>query len=249
MSFRASLGFVAVLIIAACNSSHDGGSADAGGADSAARDAGGGVMDAGFHDSGPRDGGSRDAAVVPLDAPETTCSELVALPIGAPCVGATYCPGGCLQIRCLHGIVIRKDACEPDAGSCDFEYADSCGTDSDCAAVWYPDCCGGAMAHGLEVGEVEAFAQYASRCAPEPTCECLSGLTDQEGQTVTRTDEVAARCVAGRCLARKRGCGGDGDCAVGEVCCYPCGTPGCENRCTAPCMDGPGCAGGCPLLP
>lgn len=43
--------------------------------------------------------------------------------------------------------------------------------------------------------------------------------------------------------------GGGSLCAAGLACCYPCGIPGCKDQCTMPCMDGPGCSGGCPLLP
>ena len=45
-------------------------------------------------------------------------------------------------------------------------------------------------------------------------------------------------------------CDGSGQstCATGLVCCYPCGIPGCQNKCAAPC-SGPGCAGGCPIVP
>lgn len=41
----------------------------------------------------------------------------------------------------------------------------------------------------------------------------------------------------------------DGVCGTGLVCCYPCGIPGCDSVCQAPCDGGPGCEGGCPLLP
>ena len=39
-------------------------------------------------------------------------------------------------------------------------------------------------------------------------------------------------------------------CAPGLACCYPCGIPGCSNRCQTPCPAGsPGCFNGCPLVP
>ena len=46
-------------------------------------------------------------------------------------------------------------------------------------------------------------------------------------------------------------CGGlYGDCAVGLVCCYPCGIEGCDNVCMEPCdATEPWCAGGCPMYP
>lgn len=46
-------------------------------------------------------------------------------------------------------------------------------------------------------------------------------------------------------------CGGDQQltCAESLVCCYPCGIPGCQFKCTKPCKAGPGCMNGCMLLP
>jgi hypothetical protein len=40
-------------------------------------------------------------------------------------------------------------------------------------------------------------------------------------------------------------CASDADCAGGELCCYPCGIPGCSNACTP--VSGSG--GRCPALP
>ena len=37
-------------------------------------------------------------------------------------------------------------------------------------------------------------------------------------------------------------------CADGLVCCYPCGIPGCQDRCMVPCT-GSACSNGCPMLP
>lgn len=39
-------------------------------------------------------------------------------------------------------------------------------------------------------------------------------------------------------------CANDAQCPAGLKCCYPCGIPGCENRCSRPASDG-----NCPLLP
>lgn len=39
-------------------------------------------------------------------------------------------------------------------------------------------------------------------------------------------------------------------CAQGLACCYPCGIPGCDFKCTTPCdPNSPGCMNGCMLLP
>jgi hypothetical protein len=41
-----------------------------------------------------------------------------------------------------------------------------------------------------------------------------------------------------------------GECAAGLSCCYPCGTPGCEFKCTPTCgPSDPGCFGGCVAVP
>jgi hypothetical protein len=38
-------------------------------------------------------------------------------------------------------------------------------------------------------------------------------------------------------------CNVDGDCAPPQLCCYPCGVPGCKNKCTMP------VGGACPKVP
>ena len=45
-------------------------------------------------------------------------------------------------------------------------------------------------------------------------------------------------------------CDSHDDCPTGELCCYPCGIPGCDNICEPTCPPGtPGCFGGCYLRP
>jgi hypothetical protein len=44
--------------------------------------------------------------------------------------------------------------------------------------------------------------------------------------------------------AASSACSADADCGAGELCCYPCGIPGCRNRCMAPDKSGK-----CPMFP
>lgn len=77
--------------------------------------------------------------------------------------------------------------------------------------------------------------------APCGCCPCTDG------------EEMGTGYVCeGGCFA-PRGSGASGDpctttsaCGAGLSCCYPCGTPGCSNRCEPTCNVGdPGCVGGC----
>ncbi len=87
----------------------------------------------------------------------------------------------------------------------------------------------------------------AASCADEPfyvgCCMCPPGSVDRA---------VDCRPDAGPDgLPEGAACGGDlGTCAEGLSCCYPCGIPGCENRCEPTCAPGtPGCFDGCFLRP
>jgi hypothetical protein len=45
-------------------------------------------------------------------------------------------------------------------------------------------------------------------------------------------------------------CGVGATCAPGLVCCYPCGTAGCDNQCALPCDESHSeCLGGCIMYP
>lgn len=224
------------------------------------------TSDSGTRDSGPVDAPSdvirldaptTDAPSIdaPIDAPTTdapptTCDQLGALSVGAACVGDSYCLDECVWSRCLGGIVSRGNTCTADAGLCEgYSYNVACGDDSDCAVAWFPDCCGGAEAHGIISGDMDEFLEYAGRCSPDPVCDCALGYRDENGTLVDGTDALSPRCVDGSCVARVPGCESADDCAEGQVCCYPCGIPGCENVCQEPCEEGPGCGGGCPQVP
>jgi hypothetical protein len=61
--------------------------------------------------------------------------------------------------------------------------------------------------------------------------------------TAVLTYEAAVLAEPGTTLLRSS-CASDADCPAGQLCCYPCGIPGCTNQCT------PIAAGEhCPLLP
>jgi hypothetical protein len=59
-------------------------------------------------------------------------------------------------------------------------------------------------------------------------------------------DTTTCRCEGGTCqrVVEPGACTMDTDCPGGQLCCYPCGIPGCTNRCTDPGPDGH-----CPLRP
>ncbi len=191
------------------------------------------------------DADASDDASVP-----TSCADLVELDNGDPCEGTAYCTSEsdmCTVVRCLLGVVGRANTCD-DAGMCeDVLWETSCESDFECAVAWEFDCCGGASASGIRQDQLSTFSEHEARCAPAPLCECLPRYTIG-GDTEVDPGRVVARCFVGQCQARERGCAGDGECGMGQVCCYPCGIPGCENRCMEPCT-GSGCAGGCPLIP
>ncbi len=70
-------------------------------------------------------------------------------------------------------------------------------------------------------------------CAPQST-----------GPSVDASDGFDAGNDAGGLPAGSE-CTADAMCGSGLLCCYPCGIPGCRNRCMPP-MPG---TGRCPLIP
>lgn len=83
----------------------------------------------------------------------------------------------------------------------------------------------------------------ASACPELDTavCACSGGTC---GAPVLADAGSDAGADAGG-LAAGEPCSGDEVCATGLLCCYPCGIPGCVNRCGAPDPH----TGRCPLLP
>lgn len=82
-----------------------------------------------------------------------------------------------------------------------------------------------------------------------PQEDCLTGVCDlyclvrDAGSASDSSTSDGASDAGG--LAVGQECASDGECARGLLCCYPCGIPGCHNRCGAP---DPGTTR-CPLLP
>lgn len=141
----------------------------------------------------------------------------------------------------------RHDAGASDAGARDAGSSrDSGASDAGAVADASTDASTDA---GLDCSVIGCGAPIVcgETCAePCGCCDCA------EGEETTRGDTTYV--CAGGCYA-PRGTLGDGElctstseCAEGSSCCYPCGIPGCMNQCVPTCT-GPGCAGGCPLVP
>lgn len=153
----------------------------------------------------PRDTAADTAMDTSVDgATPSSCDEIAGLPNGAACAGSAYCPGDCAFVRCVYGVVANGSVCV-DAGACTpYVYDAECSSDSECAVAWDPDCCGGARGHGIRSDALTSFADYVARCAPEPYCDCLSGLRLDDETPVSDVSEVVSACNAGRCEARLR---------------------------------------------
>lgn len=131
----------------------------------------------------------------------------------------------------------------------------TCAADTDCVvAVHETNCCGTLVALGMRADQQGAFDAAESICrAQYPGCGCASqGITADDGTKSDGTHPARAVCVDAVCtstfgLASGDGCTPGGDpCGAGLACCYPCGIPGCTNRCEPACKDGqPGCSNGC----
>jgi hypothetical protein len=73
---------------------------------------------------------------------------------------------------------------------------------------------------------------------------CGAPVLRADAGTDAGTDAGADAGADGGGLAAGQLCGSDGECATGLLCCYPCGIPGCMNRCGSPDPR----TGRCPLL-
>ena len=98
-----------------------------------------------------------------------------------------------------------------------------------------------ADARGCPLGCVSACPELAATvCACNGgTCGAPALLVDAGADAGTDAGADAGGLAAGQT------CGSDSACAAGLLCCYPCGIPGCTNRCGSPDPR----TGRCPLLP
>jgi hypothetical protein len=131
------------------------------------------------------------------------------------------------------GDTVTSDRPNADSGS-------TCGAGAACRAYW----CGCGRCNPAEITCVsdgrECLLDCVGTCPELETtvCRCVGNSCQ-----VANTPSDAGR-DASNGLPRDSLCGdGIGDCAPGLLCCYPCGIPGCMNRCTEP-MNGR-----CPLVP
>lgn len=134
-------------------------------------------------------------------------------------------------------------------------FARACTKDTDCVAVEHEiNCCGTQVALGIRADQQSAFAAAEAICRGQyPGCGCASqATTADDGTKFDGTHPARAVCVDSVCtstfgLASGDGCTPGGDpCGAGLACCYPCGIPGCSNRCEPACKaTDPGCSNGC----
>ncbi len=89
--------------------------------------------------------------------------------------------------------------------------------------------------------------QQTSACLPDRAYRSTGACPDAGPVDAGRADvsvDVSADVSAdGGGLPLGAECGSGATCATGLLCCYPCGIPGCVNRCSTP------MGGRCPLLP
>jgi hypothetical protein len=105
-----------------------------------------------------------------------------------------------------------------------------------------------------------AFASFALfACSGEHYVGDVSAAQSSKLEAQTGDQDGGPACASGSCDvdgaldageaptggAKKEGelCATHSECGSGLLCCYPCGTAGCQNACTAP-VDG----GACPNL-
>ncbi len=107
----------------------------------------------------------------------------------------------------------------------------------------------------VDAGEIPIDCSTVG-CSPAPicgqACESPCGCCPCSGDIVR--DGVTYVCATGGCyladVPLPASCAASTDCPDGFACCYPCGIPGCELRCTPACSSSdPSCAGGCPAVP
>ena len=101
------------------------------------------------------------------------------------------------------------------------------------------------------------FVVFLLLASTVPGCGDDSGPRDGSPSDSTMVDAPIDGGADGNLASEGEVCGSsmaDQDagarmCRPDLVCCYPCGIPGCLDRCQVPCDAGPACAGGCLLVP
>jgi hypothetical protein len=171
---------------------------------------------------------SHDAADVltldsprPLDAPEASTSDVVEADRG---VDVSVDRG-------VHDVAVTDVAgrCDPVTGY----HAFWCG----CGRCNPSEIICAAEVRGCPLGCPSACPELAAA-----VCACNGGTCDAPA---LRVDAGTDAGVDAGGLAAGQTCAGDSACAAGLLCCYPCGIPGCTNRCGSPDPR----TGRCPLLP
>ncbi|MCK6576053.1 hypothetical protein L6V77_33790, partial [Myxococcota bacterium] len=162
---------------------------------------------------------------IPPACPPGQAASVIGLCWG-PCVDALLCAPSDDELLCAStGGAWSEQTCGSPI----------CGVPNECAAI-IPGC---------DCGPFQTFLPGVG-CQNDPQCPGAEG---------SACDVANPLCAPGlRCLERgfgegmgvcsDPGCQSDDECGAGEVCCYPCGIPGCANACMPPAPEG-----GCPLFP
>ncbi len=144
-----------------------------------------------------------------------------------------------------------------DAGLTDAP-ADSADSGPTCAGNAPSVCCTGGFAQVAMVCEDKGWGCPAGAVVPvagcpgAPCAEFCGGPElgwgpETDASDTSEADAADDATVTGAQVGDP--CNGSFPaCATGLVCCYPCGIPGCQDKCAVPCT-GAGCNGGCPMLP
>lgn len=158
------------------------------------------------------------------------------------------------------GLDARVDGSHDAGHACGSEFPSfdrRCSVATECVAVSHQiNCCGTVRALGIRADAQSGFDVAEAACRDiTPACGCPTEITRADDDTIDDGAPARVECVAGQCVstfgrASGAACSAEQPCGPGLSCCYPCGIPGCENRCEPSCAEGdPGCAGGCLLRP
>ncbi len=102
---------------------------------------------------------------------------------------------------------------------------------------------------GIDVGAADRAAVDVGRlsdtASPIDVADVIDAADVVDAADVPDAVDASDAGTDASGLAAGEPCSGDAMCATGLLCCYPCGIPGCVNRCSAPFAG----TGRCPLLP